>query len=375
VGVTLRPRKLLFVTTDLFIGGGAEAMLSRLVTTQPPLADDITIVSLLRGPSHAEELRAKGVTVIELDFGSAGGALAGLWRIVQLIAQIKPDIVQGWMYHGDLAALFALVLSGRRRRTRLIWSIRCSDMDLSRYGMRLRLVVRACVALSSRPDLVTANSAAGMKFHLALGYRPQRSAIVPNGIDTVAFKPDPAARAAVRRGLAVPPGALVVAHVARADPMKDHATLLAALAQLPDLRALLIGPGTENLAEAPNVVRLGRRRDVARLLAASDIVVSSSAFGEGFSNALAEGMACGLPAVATDVGDAREILGDTGLIVPPRDPQALADALKSLAAEPAALRTARGERARARIVENFTLNRAAERFAALHASLGEPRGG
>ena len=112
----------------------------------------------------------------------------------------------------------------------------------------------------------------------------------------------------MRGELAIPADALVVAHVARADPMKDHVTLLAAMAQLPALRALLIGPGTEKLAEVPNVVRLGRRLDVARLLAASDIVVSSSAFGEGFSNALAEGMSCGLPAVATDVGDAREIL-------------------------------------------------------------------
>ena len=339
------------------------------------MADEITVVSLLRGSSHAEELRAKGVTVIELDFGSASGAPSGLWRVARLIAQIKPDIVQGWMYHGDLAALFALVLSGRRKHTRLIWSIRCSDMDLSRYGMRLRLVVRACVALSSKPDLVTANSAAGMKFHLALGYRPRRSAIVPNGIDTEAFKPDPAARAAVRGELAIPPDAIVVAHVARADPMKDHVTLLAAMAQLPAMHALLTGPGTEMLADAPHILRLGRRLDVARLLATSDIVVSSSAFGEGFSNALAEGMACGLPAVATDVGDAREILGDTGLIVPPRDPQALAAALQTLAEEPVAARAARGERARSRIVENFTLNRARERFAELYASLVDPYGG
>ena len=213
-----------------------------------------------------------------------------------------------------------------------------------------------------------------MKFHQALGYRPRRSAVVPNGIDTEVFKPDPAARAAVRGELAIPADALVVAHVARADPMKDHVTLLAAMAQLPALRALLIGPGTEKLAEVPNVVRLGRRLDVARLLAASDIVVSSSAFGEGFSNALAEGMSCGLPAVATDVGDAREILGGTGLIVPARDPQALAAALHTLAEEPVATRAARGERARSRIVENFTLDRARERFAELYASLGDPCG-
>ena len=115
--------------------------------------------------------------------------------------------------------------------------------------------------------------------------------------------------------------------------MKDQATFLAAMTQLPDLFALLVGAGTETLAATHNVVRLGRRNDVPRLFAAADFVVSSSRFGEGFSNALGEGMACGLPAVATDVGDAKLIVGDTGLVVPPGDPHALAAAIRTLAGE------------------------------------------
>jgi glycosyltransferase involved in cell wall biosynthesis len=177
----------------------------------------------------------------------------------------------------------------------------------------------------------------------------------------------------VRSELGIPAETVVVALVARLDPMKDHEGFLAAMAGLPDLRALLIGPGTEQLREAPNVTRLGRRTDVARLFAAADIVVSSSAFGEGFSNALAEGMACGLPAVATDVGDAALIVGDTGLIVPARDPQVLAGAIRALAGEGAAARAERGTKARARIVANFGMKRAVERYAELYASLAVPR--
>jgi glycosyltransferase involved in cell wall biosynthesis len=112
---------------------------------------------------------------------------------------------------------------------------------------------------------------------------------------------------------------------------------------------------------------------VERLLAAADVVVCSSAFGEGFSNALGEGMACGLPAVATDVGDAALIVGDTGLIVPPQDPHALAAAIRTLAGEGAAARAERGTRARARIVANFGMKRAIERYAELYASLGGPQ--
>jgi glycosyltransferase involved in cell wall biosynthesis len=369
VGVTPRPRTILYVTTDLFIGGGAEGMLARLLTAEPRLADAIIVVSLLPGESHAERLRQAGITVHQLDFGSARGIASGLVRLARLIARSKPDIVQGWMYHGDLAALVALVLSGRRQRTRLVWGIRCSEVDLRAYGRGLRLVVRACTALSRWPEVVTANSVAGLKSHLRLGYRPRRTEVIANGIEVERFKPDGAARAALRRELGIAADAVVLAHVARVDPMKDHAGLRTALLQLPEVTALLIGRGTEKLPAAPNVHRLGRRDDVERLLAAADIVVSSSAFGEGFANVLAEGMACGLPAVATDVGDARAIVGDSGLIVPPRDPRALAAAIREIAREGAATRSERGARARARIVENFAMNRAVGRFAELYRSL------
>jgi glycosyltransferase involved in cell wall biosynthesis len=373
VGVTARPRKILYVTAGLR-GGGAEAMLARLATAEPRLAEEITIVSLL--PAEADVFRqiTADVRVVELRFDTPGGIAAGLFKLAKLITKNRPDIVQGWMYHGDLAALVALVMSGQRARTRLIWSIRCSALDLRRYGVGLRLVVQACTLLSGWPDLVTANSVAGLKSHLARGYRPRRAEVVANGIDVDGFKPDAAARRAVRSELGIPPDATVLAHVARVDPMKDHAGFLAAMTDLPDLTALMVGAGTEGLPAARNVVRLGRRRDVARLLAAADFVVSSSCFGEGFSNVLAEGMACGLPAIATDVGDAKLIIGDTGLVVPPESPNALVAAIRALACEPALARADRGRRARARIVENFAMSRALQRYGDLYASLASSHG-
>jgi glycosyltransferase involved in cell wall biosynthesis len=365
MGVT---RKIVYVTAGLE-GGGAEAMLARLATAKPAVADHITVVSLLPADTQAARLRAAGVTVVELCFDRAVSAGAGIIRLARLIAELRPDIVQGWMYHGDLAALVALLMSGRRKTTRLVWSIRCSALDLRHYGPGLRLVVNACTRLSPWPDLVIANSVAGLKSHLALGYRPRRTEVIANGIDVDEYQPNAAARDAVRRELGIPEGAIVLAHVARVDPMKDQATFLAAMAGLPEILALMVGAGTENLSVGRNVVRLGRRDDVRRLLAAADFVVSSSRFGEGFSNALAEGMACGLPPVATDVGDARVIAGDTGLVVPPEDPDALAAAIRTLAGEPAAAQAERGRRARRRIVEHFALAGAVQRYAELYASL------
>ena len=256
--MTLRPRKVLYVTAGLR-GGGAEAMLTRLASAQPSVADDITVVSLLPAEAHMERLGAGGVTVVELRFDRAGGIATGLFKLASLIAESRPDIVQGWMYHGDLAALVALVLSGRRRQTRLVWSIRCTAMDWRGYGVGLWLVVKACTLLSRWPDLVTANSVAGLKSHLALGYRPRRAEVVANGIDIDEFRPDSAARHAVRTELGIADDAIVLAHVARVDAMKDHGSFLAAMAELPDLSAVMIGAGTENLPAAPNVLRLGRR--------------------------------------------------------------------------------------------------------------------
>jgi glycosyltransferase involved in cell wall biosynthesis len=369
VGVIPRPGKILYVTAGLR-GGGAEAMLTRLATATPGVADEIIVVSLLPAEAHVGRLRTAGVTVVELNFDRAAGVARGLVELAKLIAARRPDVVQGWMYHGDLAALVALIMSGRRKRTRLVWSIRCTALDLRHYGgLGLRLVVKACTLLSGWPDLVTANSVAGLESHLALGYRPRRAEVVANGIDVDAFRPDPAARRALRLDLGIPENAIVLAHVARVDAMKDHAAFLAAMAHLPDVSALLVGAGTESLPGAHNVIRLGRRHDVARLFAAADFVVSSSRFGEGFSNVLGEGMACGLPAIATDVGDAKFIVGDTGVVVPPEDPVALAAGIRTLAGESAAARAERGARARAHIVENFALTGAVERHVQLYASL------
>jgi len=364
----MRPRRILHVITDLYVGG-AETMLVRLATAKPGLADDTLVVSLLPDGLLAERLRAAGIAVVEDNFRKPFGLVAGTIGLARLIAKTRPDIVQGWMYHGDLAALVALALSGRRGATRLAWNIRCSNLDLDQYGWLLRRVVRACVALSSAPDLVIANSAAGMEAHRALGYRPRRAEIVPNGIDVDQYKPDPPARAAVRAELGIADDAIVLAHVARLDPMKDHAGFLAAIARMPDVQALVIGAGTEGLSRSPNVHLLGRRTDVPRLLAAADFVVSSSAFGEGFSNALAEGMACALPPIATAVGDAAIIVGDTGIVVPPRDPAAFADAVRGLMRESRDQRMARGARARSRIVENYSLEHAQRRFTDIYATL------
>ena len=359
-GGSAKPLRVMHVVTGLTTGG-AERMLATLVTAGIPGIEQ-QVVSLLPGGSFADEIGRAGVAVSDLGMSRTRPNPLGLARLASRIRRWKPHIVEGWLYHGELAATAALALSGRRKSTALLWTLQNSHFDLENYRLQLKLVLRAATRLSSRPDVVVSNSEAGLAAHRELGYRPRRTLVIPPGVDLDRFRPDEGARASVRRELGLPDDAPLVLHVARVDPMKDHANARAALGSLPGVYMAAVGAGTADLPDAPRLLRLGERSDVARLFAAADLNLSSSAYGEGLSNALAEGMAAGLPAVSTDVGDAARLISDTGRIVPPRDAAALATAARDLLAQSAPEREARRAAARARIAEHFSLARMLQTF-------------
>lgn len=347
------PVEVLHVITDLDVGG-AERMLATYLGGPRDPAIRHRVVSLKPEGAFAVPLRQAGIEVTSLGMGRWPNPLA-LLRLACLIRRWRPDAIQTWMYHADLIGTLALLLSGRRRRTQLNWGIRCSDMDLGEYGPMLRLVIRACRALSGLPDRIVANSEAGRRFHReTLRYRDTNWLVIPNSVDADRFRPDPAQRAAIRAELGIPPDAPLIGCFARVDPMKDYPGFLAALDRLPGVHALAAGKDTEALPPRPGLHRLGRRDDVERLYAACDLLVLPSAFGEGFPNVVGEAMACGVVPVATDVGDSRTIVGDVGRIVPPRDPAALAAAVRALLDEPAERRAQRSAAARRRILDTYT---------------------
>jgi glycosyltransferase involved in cell wall biosynthesis len=352
---------VLYVTSGLG-RGGAEAMLVQLTAGLRARGLSQHVVSLNHLTDRADELRAAGVDLTVVGTKSPFSLPAGMVTLLRATNRLRPRVIQGWMYHGNLAASLAHNLCAGRRDSKLFWSLRASNMDAHRYGG----IIRLSGWLSHLPDLVIANSETGMEFHRQHGFFPRHFMVIDNGIDTGKFRPDPAARQRLRRELGFAEQAVVVIHVARVDAMKDHSTFLAAMAALPSLTGLMVGDGTTALAAPANVRALGRRRDTEALFAAADIVASTSAFGEGFSNVIAEGMSAGLVPVATDVGDAFRIVGDTGEIVPPGDPQAFATGLGRIAALPTEERRRRGLAARERIIANFVLERAVDAFARLY---------
>ena len=366
-------RPILHVITGLD-RGGAEAVLARLAAHGDRGRFPSLVVSLTGEGVYGAALRAAGVTVIALGMKRGRPTLGGLLRLRRLIARERPALVLSWLYHADLAALLAT----RGLGVRLAWNLRCSAMDLGEYGTQVRLVRRLLATVSRVPDAVLVNSEAGRAFHESIGYRPRRWCLVPNGFDLERFRPDPGQRAAWRQRLGVGADAPLIGMVARVDPMKDHATFLAAAEKIsaarPDAKFLLVGAGTERLALpaglSGRIHALGERDDVPEILPALDLLLLTSAFGEGFANAVGEAMACGVPVVATDIGDARTVIGDTGMVTPPRDAAALAGAVLELLADPLRRRQL-GDAARRRIAERYSLAKMVAAYERSFAELAE----
>jgi glycosyltransferase involved in cell wall biosynthesis len=353
--------------------GGAERVLSQVV----PRPDEApgerhVVVSLVDGGMFADELRQAGVEVRGLGMRPGRDVIRGVRGLAALLRELQPTLVVSWMYHACLIDLLSRPLSGRARRARMVWTLRGSLGTLAGLPVHTRASVRLLGWASSRPEAIAINSRTGRRDHSRAGYRPRRWIDLPNGCDTAHFRPDLHDREAVRAELGIPPDAIVAISPARIHPQKDHGTLIDALrrahAEDPRLELILVGSGTETLASRTGpglrIHGLGERRDVARLLRAADLIVSSS-LTEGLPNALLEGMATGLVPVATDVGDCRVVVGSTGRIVRPGDAPALAAAISYLLATDPETRASLGHAARRRVIDAYDAELARREYRAL----------
>jgi glycosyltransferase involved in cell wall biosynthesis len=333
-------------------GGGAERLLSNLMAQRRLPAEDQFVVTLYPGGEFRASVEASGVEVLDLGMRSRADAPRALFRLIGLLRARRPAVIHAWDYIANILASLALAAAGRGA-TRLIWAILGSDVDVRQYPWRLRYYRAIGRLLSPYADGIIYNAYQARDYHEAIGFRPPRTLVIPNCLDTHEFRRDAELRETVRRELAIPRGAVVVVIAARVDPMKDWGGMLSAVAGLPGVVTVAIGKGTERLPQQPGLLRLGWRYDVPRILNAADIFMLGSAFGEGTSLAVIEAMSCSLPCVVTDVGGNGTIVGDAGIVVPRRQRAAVRDAIMQLVRDPER-REAMGCAARARLASGYS---------------------
>lgn len=359
--------KVTHIIVDLNTGG-AEMMLYRLITAINKDKFESNVISLTSEGDLAHIFRSADVPIRTLNMGRNPRDLFGFIRMIRWLKQIKPDIVHTWMYHADLLGGIAARLVSS---TPIIWSIRHSDFT-AKSKISTRLVRRLLGWISPwLPTHIVSNSHEALNVHVHLGYPREKMAVIPNGFDMNIWHSDPDARSSVRKELDLDSEAFVIGLVARFHPQKDHNTFLKAAGLVvdkhPSAHFVLCGYKVDDnnqklvgMIESTNhkdrFHLLGQRTDIPRLTASFDVASSSAAFGEAFPTIIGEAMACEVPCVVTDVGDAALIVGDLGIVVPPMDAHALGAAWEKLIALSSSERSELGKASRERIRKLYDLN-------------------
>jgi glycosyltransferase involved in cell wall biosynthesis len=347
---------IMHIITNFTNTAGAETMLARLLRIT---RDERTIVVSLIGISeHNRAMVANPrVSYVSLGICSIFGMIGAPLKLKRIIRKERPSAILCWMYHAAVAGALARQFAGLR--TPVFWNVRQSLDDTASFSISTKIAVMAGKLLSGLPEGIIYNSERARKLHGQRGFENRNTIVIPNG-----FEIPPASRVELK----VPS---VFGIAARLHPQKDHATFFQAAALVsqtnPNVRFRVAGSGLtldnpfvkKLLEEArlplSSVDLCGDVRDMSSFYGSIDALVLSSRT-EGFPNVVAEAMSHGKPVVTTDVGDAAAIVGDTGWVVPSRDPASMAAAMKAVLRLSPDAYAGIAQAARARIEREYTLH-------------------
>lgn len=336
------------------------------------------VISLTDEGDLGPEFHAAGIPLATVGFEARRPRVRALINLARLTRSDRPHIVQTWLYQADALGLLATIFP---RSTKLVWNIRCTwagpDYDAGAGRLLLRLLALA----SPIPAQIITNSTAGQIEHQRRGYHPRQWSLIPNGVDTVRFAPQPARRRTLIGRLGLTDDVRLVGHVARHDPLKDHNTFFRFARLVANgntgVHFVLAGHGVDPANEQirsmidpsirGRVHLLGPTETPEDIFAAIDVLVSTSK-SEGFPTVIAEAMSCGTPCVSTDAGDAAMLLDDETCLVRVSDADALARRVLHLLENEEA-RQLKGAAARERIVSRFSLGRMVKSYESLYAKL------
>ena len=358
--------RILFLIRSLE-AGGAERQLCELVKGLDKREYDIYVVTFYDGGKFRQELAAiKGIHLISLGKKNRWDLIRLFWRFFVEVKKIRPQILHGYMEMSNLLCL----LAGKMLGMKVVWGVRSSYVDFSKYYWTDRWLSKFLVWFSKIPDLIITNSYVGKKYSIKSGYSPGNMIVINNGIDIRKFHPDRKAGERLRIQWGVKNEQILIGLVGRLDPMKEHPTFVKATAivakQNSLARFVCISSGNEAYKEellkqievcklSEKFIWAGHMGEMVAAYNSLNVFCLSSSYGEGFPNVVGEAMACGIPVVTTNVGDSAEIVGDTGRVVAVGDYKQLAKELIHLAAKPKAELRNLGIKSRERIKQKYSL--------------------
>jgi len=369
--------KVTYIITCLDTGG-AEMMLYKLLNGMDQTQFSPVVITLMDGGTLRQRFVDMGIDVYSLGMKRGTPSFMSILKLKRLMKDLAPDVIQGWMYHGNLVASLGSIFS--QKKTVCFWNILQSVYSLRSEKKLTAWLIRLGGALSFLPRRIIYISKVGCEQHERLGYCKHKSLVIPNGFDTHIFKPDALAKAGLCDELSLPHDVVLLGMIGRFHPMKDHYNFLSAakkvLGEHPDIHFFMAGRDVcednvdlmrwvDELDLMGELSLLGERLDIPTLTAAMDIAVLSSS-SEAFPTVVGEAMACATPCVVTDVGDATYIMGETGLVVPASNFEALAEAMIEMIEMPASKRAEMGKMARERVTELFSIGSVVKKYEKLY---------
>lgn len=357
-------KKVLHIISSIGLGG-AETALYRLLCTLSSSDYAFFVIILGEAGYYSAHIKKLGIPIYHLAFKKIN-FIKKIFTLLLLIKSIKPDIVQTWMYHADLIGGGCARLCGIKK---IIWGIRCEGLKLK---LSTRGIKKACAWFSNFiPNTIIVNSARGRDNHILAGYNLKKMQLIYNGFDTTHFCPNPHRLFPRHIGnQLLNTGTFIFGTLSRFHYDKDYQNLLQVIDPVcrlfPNVYFILCGPGCcahnpelskliLSVNHKDKIILLNGVDDAVWYLNQLDVFILSSRT-EGFPNCLAEAMSCGLPCIATDVGEVKEILGPTGLLIPKENAQRLAAACLSMLQNTLEQRKQLGIAARARIKSCYSMS-------------------
>jgi glycosyltransferase involved in cell wall biosynthesis len=364
----MSPTRIVFLVRSLE-AGGAEYQLSLLAEHLDPEKFQVSVVCFYPTGNYIERLEQRGIRVYSLDKKGRWEVFRFFFRLVACMRRLNPEVIHSFMGPPNI---LAVLLRPFLPKLKIVWGVRNSAMSFADYDFTWRMTFRAERFLFRWTNSLVVNSDSGKAFLAETGFNLKKISSVANGIDTEKFQFNPSNREERRRQMGIDENTKLIALVARFDSKKDHKCFLQAAAQLSERRSdvRFLCTGTQgriainslkefsaSLGLGEKVIWSGHEKNVSALLSAVDVLTSSSAYGEGFPNIVAEAMAVGVATVVTDVGDSARIVGDLGQVVPPKNPAALAEAWDAALQKPDTEALVMRENRRARIVDKFSIEK------------------